>query len=381
MNIVWLVSVPPPTLRRNMGEKELPRDTWIEPLAHFAIKQNPSWRITIITEGNTLGRAESCGITYHSVGSSSWRWYKPFPSQKFVAMVSSIVKEADPALIHIFGTESIWASLSTKLWRGIPCVVSLQGILNALWPVYNGGIRWYESIRYYRLSDIFNRRPPIELVKLYWRYVLARRERKVLRCARYIIGRTQFDKEWSRKLAPNAQYFHVGEILRPEFYAATTCNAVVRPKRLVLYCGAAFKYPLKGGHLLLQTLAKFGEHIPKIELRVADAINLKGQYQRYLEDLVTEFGIKVVRLPELSATDVIRELRNCTYFVLPSLGENSPNSLMEAIILKTPIITTTVGGIRSIMPPNRLPSPKEVVEQLSKAYAYIMQDQNRMDRI
>ena len=37
--------------------------------------------------------------------------------------------------------------------------------------------------------------------------------------AKFIMGRTQWDKSFSKLYAPNAEYFHVDEVLRDSFYS------------------------------------------------------------------------------------------------------------------------------------------------------------------
>ena len=102
---------------------------------------------------------------------------------------------------------------------------------------------------------------------------------------------------------------------------------------------------------------------PDIQVRIANARSLIGSnisykekfyssdYAHYLRKLIRELDIakNVVALPALSANEVLRELRRARLFVLPSLMENSSNSMCEAMMVGTPVIATYVGGTPSLI--------------------------------
>jgi glycosyltransferase involved in cell wall biosynthesis len=178
---------------------------------------------------------------------------------------------------------------------------------------------------------------------------------------KYFIGRTEWDKAWTEFYNHKATYFHVNETLRAPFYAAQRIRSKIC--RYTIYCGAASSYPLKGAHWLFRAIASLKEEFPNIQLRIAAA---KGRlstnrsmwerlkddaYAMYLRRLIRELGIEknIMLLPALSAEAVAEELKTCELFVLPSLCENSPNSLGEAMLVGTPSIATYVGGTPSIL--------------------------------
>ena len=121
-------------------------------------------------------------------------------------------------------------------------------------------------------------------------------------------------------------------------------------------------YTLKGGLWVLRAVAWLKTKYPSIKLRVANATKVKppkglvgwikqGEYHRYLAKLIKELGLEknVDLLASLTAEQVADELKKAEVFVLPSMCENSPNSLGEAMLMGCPAIATDVGGTKTIL--------------------------------
>jgi glycosyltransferase involved in cell wall biosynthesis len=52
---------------------------------------------------------------------------------------------------------------------------------------------------------------------------------------------------------------------------------------------------------------------------------------------------------QVSAEELIKQLKTCHFFVHPSYIDNSPNSVCEAMILGMPVLSSSVGGIKSLI--------------------------------
>jgi len=73
--------------------------------------------------------------------------------------------------------------------------------------------------------------------------------------------------------------------------------------------------------------------------------------QNALEKLVLELGLSgAISFAGKLTSDQVAELyRNANIVLNPSLEDNSPNSLIEALATATPIVTTNVGGIPDLV--------------------------------
>lgn len=266
-----------------------------------------------------------------------------------------------PDVVHILGTEGVFAHLPRDVFGRIPVVVSMQGVMSACAEAFSGGlalgeVKWRDNLnfRFLRHGLTLWREQSV------WRNVRARNEADTIRRHRYFIGRTAFDEAWVRYYNPQAKYYRVNETMRPEFYRSGRNDLAVR--RHSIFCGGAAGYPLKGAHWLIRAVAALRAEFPDIQLRIANAVALDrggswctrlhdGAYQRYLRRLIKELHVedRLALLPVLSATEVKTELEAAELFVLPSLCENSPNALCEAMLVGVPGIATFAGGIPSLL--------------------------------
>jgi glycosyltransferase involved in cell wall biosynthesis len=101
--------------------------------------------------------------------------------------------------------------------------------------------------------------------------------------------------------------------------------------------------PEKGHLVLLAAMRTLVEHGVDAELRIigdgpSAALVDRTAEQLGLEDRVTLTG-------ELQPAEVSRELADADVFCLPSFAEGIPVSIMEAMAVGVPVVTTFVGGI------------------------------------
>jgi len=129
--------------------------------------------------------------------------------------------------------------------------------------------------------------------------------------------------------------------------------------------------PQKGVPYLLQVLAQIKQ---KRQDFVLDIVG-DGPNRNEYEELSKELGLeKIVKFHGLKTKLEIAEfMRNSDFFVLPSLWENLPCVLIEAMVSGLPIIASNVGGISEIVNNENgiLIQPKDIVS-LSKAINYML---------
>lgn len=187
------------------------------------------------------------------------------------------------------------------------------------------------------------------------------REKKLLKKASYISGRTRWDHSSLAELNCNAQYFHCGEILRSSFYQKQWSIHECTPHRIFVSQG---NYPIKGLHFLLKRMPAILEKWPDTTLVVAGrapydfenkivqmGVDYIYEYQRYIKLLIRDLKLenKVVFTGPLNETEMCQAYLDSHLFISPSVMENSPNSLGEAMALGMPCIVSMVGGVADML--------------------------------
>lgn len=348
MKVCWLTNVQMPEYRKAIGLDGGFVGGWMESLLSHLKKSGVKIDLSVLFLGDRNDDRCIDGVAYYSI-----------KRNELNRRVEDIVKIIKPNLIHLHGSDGISLLLNDRIFELAPVAVSIQGIISGYWPHYMGGLTSSELNQNRNLFRELLGYRRINQEADYWRTKRSDDEKRIFRRCVACFGRTDWDCEWARMLAPQASYFNVGEIMRAPFY-----KGIRNPsnyKRHSIYSSAALSYPLKGGHWLLRAVASLKSKYSDIELRVANAKRItdnsgikkkfgKNEYYRFLENLIEELGIKnnVVLLPGLRPEEVRQELENAEVFCLPSMIENSPNSLGEAMLTGTPSVATFVGGIPTI---------------------------------
>lgn len=125
-----------------------------------------------------------------------------------------------------------------------------------------------------------------------------------------------------------------------------------RDRHTLLYVGRMA--PGKGLEILLETLSQLAPERPDIRLRLVGNGDsaFVDQLRRRATDLGVHERVDLVGVLQ-NGPELWDEYRRAGSFVLPSLSEGFPRVLYEAMALGTPIVTTAVGSIPSLLQAGR----------------------------
>ncbi|MEH6993690.1 glycosyltransferase family 4 protein [Neobacillus drentensis] len=121
---------------------------------------------------------------------------------------------------------------------------------------------------------------------------------------------------------------HIEEV---ENWAGNKSGTIVAVGRLV---------EEKNHKLLIDAFSKISEEFPLYKLIIYGEGYLRNELTSYINELGLEEKIK---LPGVNS-NVLDEIQKANLFVLPSNYEGMPNSLIEAMALGVPVISTECGG-------------------------------------
>ncbi len=119
----------------------------------------------------------------------------------------------------------------------------------------------------------------------------------------------------------------------------------INQTKKILFVGRLHK--VKRVSLLIQALAELKRNCPNVTLKIVG----DGEERQSLVNLTHNLGLeKSVEFLGFQDHDkVIKLMQESDLFVLPSEMEGNPRVLMEAMILKVPIVATDVFGIRDMV--------------------------------
>lgn len=257
-----------------------------------------------------------------------------------------IVDQVQPDLIHVHGTERFFGLLGADQKLPCPMVISLQGLLGpyAEWLHYFGNRSLRQIWQMHRLIELLAGRGQLRDY-LGYRHAAAR-EQLIIKGNRYFMGRTAWDKAWLHAQNPDAHYFHVGELLRNEFWQKRWRLDQAQRCRIIFTNPG---HPRKGADTLLAAVALLKPSFPEIEVCLAGYLSNRNGYGRYIRSQLDKLGAMTSLPGPLNAAEMTEELTKSHIFISPSLIDNSPNALCEAQLLGMPVISTYTGGVPSLV--------------------------------
>ncbi|MDD5895208.1 MAG: glycosyltransferase [Prevotellaceae bacterium] len=122
---------------------------------------------------------------------------------------------------------------------------------------------------------------------------------------------------------------------------AARTSSLPADKRVILFVSQRATNPYKGMEYLVDACNKLAQHYP--EMRDNTVVAILGGHS---EEVVEKIPFEAFPLGYVSDTKRIVEIyRAVDVFVLPSLSENLPNTIMEAMACGVPSVGFKVGGI------------------------------------
>ncbi|WP_302461271.1 glycosyltransferase family 4 protein [Bacteroides clarus] len=291
------------------------------------------------------------GVTYLPIHLNFSRWERlksnytwNIEADKLVKAAKMVVENAQPDVIHVFGTE--WPFGLIADMTNIPTVIHIQGAIgpyyNAFYPPSYNGATYAKAMCGNIVRYLF-----------YWRArkkQLSREkmEKKIWQSVNNYMGRTCWDKAVSEVCHPGRRYWHVDEALRPLFLNSQRNWQIPKDGKLrIITTGCSTLY--KGLDMMLKTACMLRRLGVEFEWNVVGA--MPNEYRMLVErtegSTFAEAGITL--FGPVDANQLIDLLCNATMYVHTAYIENSPNSLCEAQILGVPIVSTYVGGISTLL--------------------------------
>lgn len=355
MKILWIVNTVLPIIAKDRGIDCGVGGGWLTGISDALIRHEQIELVICFPYSieNISGNVN--GINYYSFKNKSNYRYDDQTEELFI----KIINYENPDIIHVFGTEfpHSFAAVNAaeKCGKLNKLAINIQGIIKYVARHYYAGLP-DNVIHKKTIRDIVKRDNIYRQRKNFFKR--AEFEERLLKKAKNVIGRTDWDMACAKYYNENVNYYFCNEILREDFYSGKWEYDLCEKHSIFIGSGS---YPLKGFHRILNAMPLILKKYPDAKLYVtgADPLELKGikniihksYYQVYLRKLIIKHNLcgKVVFLGDLSSKQMKERMLKSNVFILASSIENSPNTLGEAMLLGVPCISSFVGGVPSMV--------------------------------
>lgn len=309
--------------------------------------------------------------------------------EKMEARFQEIIGDFKPDMVHIFGTEfSHTLAMVRAYGRPERILIGIQGLCFACAEVYMADLP-ERVIHRKTFRDVVKKDSILQQQEKF--RIRGEREKEALKKAGNITGRTDFDRNETKKVHSEAAYHFMNETMRTPFYTDRWKKEECVPYSIFLSQG---DYPLKGFHYVLQAMPRLLRKFPEACVYVAgnsvmenrslkDKLKISS-YGKYLLELIKENHLEehVKVLGKLSAEEMKEQFLKSSVFLCPSALENSPNSMGEAMLLGVPVVAADTGGIPSMIAQEKegLLYTAGNVDQLAEAVSRVWEETEETEK-
>lgn len=360
MKVLWLTNVRP----QGFGSGKYPTGGgWISGALESVKKEN---NVEIFVAYPVIGRNTIVKEVFENItllGFSQKKKFNilPFPSHRLSLLAKqhlcTIIKKVEPDILHVFGTEKAHSRYIIDCFnRPNQTIIHIQGLVSIYALHCEFGIPFWVR---HMIVPSFPARGTLRRVK--YRFSFAGKDEILaIKGVKHIMGRTEWDEACTKAINPSINYIHCGESLRSVFYEDSSQWKYKECKKHTIYFSQSSSQ-VKGLHLVLPMLPQLVKRYPNVHLYIGGTspigdetfkgFILRSSYGWYLRYLINKFRLQshVTFLGSQNAEQVVQNLKNAHVFLSASLIENSPNSVGEAMIIGTPVISSDVGGIKDFI--------------------------------
>lgn len=363
MRILWICNIMLPRVAEHLGLTASNKEGWLTGLSDTILKEQKDNHIELAVafpvaaafpeqKIEVPAKEEEGALTCYAFVEDT-NHPEAYPAD-LEGQIKTIVEDWKPDVVHCFGTEFPHTLAVTRVCPAEKVLIGIQGLCKIYAESYLADLP-ERVINRVTLRDFLKkdsiRRQHIKFIRR------GEHEVEAVRNTGHVTGRTWIDKKFTMETNDKLQYHFMNETLRSNFYEGKWDSEKCEKHSIFLSQG---DYPIKGLHYMLKAMPKILESYPDAKVYVAgnSIVNYKtlkdkikiSSYGKYIRELMKKNHLedKVIFLGKMNAEEMKEQYLRCGTFVCPSVIENSPNSLGEAMLLGVPCVTAEVGGITSI---------------------------------
>ena len=344
MRYLWVCNIELPVISDLIGNKGVTIGGWLDTFSRKIIS-NDNNNLMVVYPNIKSYTGQNNNLFYSSFDQ------KTDLSKYFL----NILNTFKPDIIHLWGTEFKFTYFFTEVIKSANLVdktlISIQGLISTYSRHYFGFLP-INVIKPYSFKDLIKNRSLIQEQKAFEKR--GQFEVKALNNIKHVIGRTDWDKALTSQINPLLIYHHCNEVMRDNFYKNSWDYKNVTKDTIFV---TQNNYPIKGFHILLEAFGLIRNKFLNLKIKTTGQNFLHkpfyklSSYEKYLKELIINNNLEssIIFMGELNEEQMVKALQDANVFVLPSIIENSSNSLAEAMLLGMPIVASFVGGIQNFI--------------------------------
>jgi glycosyltransferase involved in cell wall biosynthesis len=341
MRVLWVCNVSP-IVRPALGINPV-LGGWLQ--QSFESLQPRGIQLAVVFPGGSELRFDDNGSRYYQFKQSNFGRLVRYDLRRLLQFAI----EFQPDVVHFHGAEQSFSHEVAKWCRvaGVPYLLSIQGIVSELARHTLAGIN---APKFFprTLLDVLAGTSPAALARRLRK--LGQGEFTLARGAAMVLGRTSWDKAWALLSVGNPNYLEMPELVRPQFLGDAFSRE--RSIRRQLFVPQAFPF-FKGAHIFFEALKMVVVKYPDVNVVIAGKKPRTGAflglgYDNFILQQASDANCDVQFVGYVGPDDIRRILSDSSLLVLPSLCENSPASIAEALQVGLPVVASYVGGVPSL---------------------------------
>lgn len=364
MKILWICN------SRFSADKIKTTGSWLQPLAE-AVAACDGVEIGNVSFGNvdSVQKKTFGNITQYTIPLRKQKDYGHTACGQTCKEVAQCEQDFQPDIVHIWGTESIWASIAAQGYLKTKLqLLEIQGVISSCTQYYMGGLQWRDMLKTIHLKEIL----------MPWRSLLGKqnmfakrgkKETEYIKHFSLISTQSEWVRQHIHAINPSAQLFNTRIMLRKQFLDAEPWQYHFKGTHPVIFTSASGAISYKGLHQVFKMVELLKRDYPDVELRVAGDMTIGNRlldgYSVYLRDYINNNDLtsNVTYLGSISAEQIITELQKADVCVVPSFVETYCLALAEALMVGVPCVVSYT----SALPETALPD-KEALFYNSQDY-------------
>lgn len=353
MKIIWITNILFEHHRTMVGldVTKVTGGSWLN-AAYTASLNNPNLQLHIATSGNNdeLLQSEKDGNFFYILPGGGSRGYD-ITSETNLRQWQILRTMVDPDAVIVWGTETRFAYVAMKAMKGIPMAIYMQGVIESIYDHYFEGIpKKYQNAT---LRDFVDKLNKNSSYRTFCSQVPL--EREMFCMATGVIVENDWCEDMCKSVNPNLKVFRSNLPIRDVFQSREWSLDSIERHSIFTNAGG---YSIKGHHILFQALGlvkrrfpNFKCYIPGPTLNTFNSVKRQTGYTKMLNDLMNQHHLtdNIIYLGSLSSEEMVDHLATCNVYVMPSVIENHSSSLIEAMMVGSPSISSLVGGTASLV--------------------------------